>query len=297
MAVYFLDAHGVERIRQACKKVLDAPVRVPPDQQLPYYPSGDVHHAVLVTSSTPTSGRYPAKLQYRDEATPTWSDFDPSVVVWAVGYNGEALVADTRYDGEFISFHTDDLAVFVVTPPGGAAGGTFVGVRVRRTSNVAIASGSTTIVSWQEADFDTDSFWNVSNPHRIVVPSAGYYMVGARSNWTQNATGQREIQIVHRDSANTLIEGPYSVSVNASSAVSDGSSMTASGLILCSANDRLEVYVRQESGGDLNLNAELFTTTQPSFWVFKVGDSGGGGGSGGGEDDAESVIASQIFGW
>lgn len=90
----------------------------------PLVPGGGagVQRAVLITSGTASSGRYPAKLQYRDEATPTWSDFSPSIECWAIGYQGEPLQNAVRYDGELKSVHTDGKAVFacVSSVAGGA---------------------------------------------------------------------------------------------------------------------------------------------------------------------------------
>lgn len=124
MPVYFLDANGVERIKKTCGKVLDDPVRVQPDQQLPYFSHEQVHHAVYVTSGPATNGRYPAKLQYRaergtDSTTPVWVDFDPSVTCWAIGFEGEALKPDARYHGflvdEYADASNDGALVFACT--------------------------------------------------------------------------------------------------------------------------------------------------------------------------------------
>lgn len=83
---------------------------------------GAVHQWVFVTG--PAQGEfYPAKLQWRDEAAPPaerWKDFDPNVIVWAVGNNAEVLEQNKRYHANLISLHPGDFnAVYSCTVGGG----------------------------------------------------------------------------------------------------------------------------------------------------------------------------------
>lgn len=65
-------------------------------------------HIVRVTSTTPLSGRYPAKWQLRDESAQTWSDQGD---VWAIGANDETLIV-RRYLARVVGLTADGVMVF-----------------------------------------------------------------------------------------------------------------------------------------------------------------------------------------
>jgi hypothetical protein len=81
------------------------------------------------------------------------------------------------------------------TPAGGA---TFVGCSLKASTDQTISNNTLTAVTWDQEDFDTDSFHdNSSNTSRITIPAGkgGKYQVNAFAQWDANATGDREIHI------------------------------------------------------------------------------------------------------
>lgn len=139
-----------------------------------------------------------------------------------------------------------DMADFLLNRPMGA---------VNRSSNQSISDATDTAVQWNAEDFDLPSAEaahdNSSNPSRYTVKTAGKFFVAASVQFAANATGGRDLWF-SVNGANAY----YKARLHTASA-SANSFVLASGLLPVSlvVNDYIEVFVRQSSGGALNVSS------------------------------------------
>ena len=81
---------------------------------------------------------------------------------------------------------------------GAASGASFVGVKCTSSAAQTITSGTTTVLTWDGEEFDTDGFHStVTNTGRITIPAgkAGYYRIFGYVGGDNNATGSRYLMI------------------------------------------------------------------------------------------------------
>lgn len=118
--------------------------------------------------------------------------------------------------------------------------------RVNRSSNLSINNATLTAVTWNFEHEDSNNFWAVGDPTKLIPPYAGYYLCIASVQWTAHATGFREHALtidgnsmaVHRDAPGNATAAPYYFCV-----VPGGFGTT----------NYLQLYVQQTSGGALDI--------------------------------------------
>lgn len=74
----------------------------------------------------------------------------------------------------------------------------FVGVKCTASASQTITSATTTVLTWDGEEFDTDGFHStVTNTGRITIPAgkAGYYRIFGYVGGDNNATGSRYLMI------------------------------------------------------------------------------------------------------
>lgn len=144
-----------------------------------------------------------------------------------------------------------DGLVFCATPPS---------CRANRTTNLSVASSTTTYVAFDAADsWDTDSFHSTStNPTRLTVPAglAGKFLIIASLEWPDHSTGWRDM-IVLANGVSTLAASrsagtPYPIS-----------QLTT--IEQLAAGDYLELAVWQNSGATLLAPNARLTIVQVSL--------------------------------
>lgn len=147
-----------------------------------------------------------------------------------------------------------DGVVFCATPPS---------CRANRTTNLSVASSTTTYVAFDAADsWDTDSFHSTStNPTRLTVPSGlgGKYLIVVTVSWANNSTGWRDLWIRANGSTDlaaarvgTGTANPYPIS-------------TITTVEQLAAGTYIEVTAWQNSGAALNVTAANVTIMQVSL--------------------------------
>ena len=154
-----------------------------------------------------------------------------------VGSNDQVLTADS----------TTASGLKWATPAGGTS--TAVGCSISNSVAQTIGNSSTTTLTFNTEDYDTDAFHSTSsNTGRITIPTGkgGKYFVTTTVNYAGNATGFRQIRILKNGSTNVAaaIETP---GANADM------SLTCSIMLTLVAGDYLEVVTFQNSGGNLNV--------------------------------------------
>jgi hypothetical protein len=136
-------------------------------------------------------------------------------------------------------------------------------VNVIRQTNFSVPSATPTIIPWEAATRDTNSFWNASTPSKITIPTTGDYLFGIEITFAA-VTGNRtqRIQVLDQNN-NPLIDKTYSVL--------SGLQMSMSGVSLhqLNAGDQLQAFGFQDSSGALNLLAD--PPNLPHWWIVLIG--------------------------
>lgn len=128
---------------------------------------------------------------------------------------------------------------------------TFTGARVSRTSDMtSIADNTGTVVTWQQADEDTSSFWSAGSPTRFTVPN-GVSRVSLKANFPfvpNAADGYCAVSITKNGS--TFDGHGKEVAVFTSATATFGVMLNVSCAdIPVSAGDYFELSITQKSGG------------------------------------------------
>jgi len=131
-----------------------------------------------------------------------------------------------------------------------AAGGTDRSVRATKNAAQSISDSIFTALTFQTEDFDTDTMHSiVTNTSRITLTTAGKYLVTARLSFVGNATGRR---IIRLDKNGVVDTAQLEFATNGTNAVG----IFFAGLVTAAANDYIEVFVFQSSGGALDVQSD-----------------------------------------
>jgi len=153
----------------------------------------------------------------------------------AVGANGTVLTADSA----------EATGLKWATPAPASA--SYVGCRVYKAgeTNQTISNNTTTAITFDAEDFDTDAFHNNStNNSRITIPSGkgGKYLFTVSGHWDENTTGSRQMYLRKNGS----------VIVSYQRWGSDGYvGISLSSVMDLVATDYIELIVFQDSGGNV----------------------------------------------
>ena len=192
----------------------------------------------------------PALLFDEQATAPT----TPASTLWKIYFKSDGL-----YVVDDVGAETGPLTA------GGAS--TFVGCRLRKSTNTTLTGGAVDKISFDTEDFDTDGFHEgVTNPTRLTIPSGqgGIYMVGAQGYFSVG--GARNIITIRKNNNSAL-------DVASVEATGTGTGHTprlaTSTLVALVATDYLEMAVFADSSR--NLDAIAFSS--PVLWAYRVGDT------------------------
>ena len=133
-------------------------------------------------------------------------------------------------------------------PEWGAAGGaaSFVGCRLTKSADQTISNATFTAISFNGEDFDTDGFHdNVTNNTRITIPSGkgGKYLFTVSGYFADNATGTRTTALYKNGSL-----------IPKARCIWRREGLAISAVLSLVATDYIELFVYQDSGGNLDVN-------------------------------------------
>lgn len=148
-----------------------------------------------------------------------------------------------------------------IGPLAGAGGlPTFSGVSLTKSATQAITQNTSTAVTFNGEDFDTDTYHdNSSDTSRITVPATGYYMVGGSIEMTGMADQTFSI-LRFRKNGTTVLDG------RSRSGYSTTGGNTYSKIVALTAADYLEMMCEHsDAAADVRASAD-----GTSFWAYRV---------------------------
>jgi hypothetical protein len=151
-----------------------------------------------------------------------------------------------------------DAVNFLLNPPQASA---------NHTAGTSLTTSTWTLVSLGAEQFDTDVMHDiVTNNSRMIAKTAGKYLITAKTTYAINATGIRRIS-VEKNGAGVQGAGTQ-IEINSKNALAG---MTAPVMVttqvVMAANDYLEVFAWQSSGGNLALSTGDRNTYLEMLWV------------------------------
>jgi hypothetical protein len=149
------------------------------------------------------------------------------------------------------------------TGGGGPTAATTDYVRARLTSNVSVATGTWTTVTWSDAPDNPSAMWSAGTPSRITILRTGFYLFGSRGNFAA-ATTEHYARILKNGVSTIPMDMPAGHDYATSFAESRILTIQPAYFV---AGDYIEVQYYQNSGGPLNLMADQ---EYPTFWAFLV---------------------------
>lgn len=158
-------------------------------------------------------------------------------------------VPHTIAPGELVTILTMNTewggnAEFLANPPA---------VRARK-SNQNITTATDTLLTWDLEDWDwatTPLHSTVSNTSRLIAPVPGKYRFKLQTDWDGNTAGQRSC-FVGKNTAGTppgLGASRLAAQTNYGGGVTADMEVTIEGELAMVANDYIEAFVYQTSGG------------------------------------------------
>lgn len=135
--------------------------------------------------------------------------------------------------------------------------------KLTRSSNQSIPDSALTIVSWNVETEDIGGGWVSSSPTRFTAPRDGVYHVNVVVQWSNHATGLREMTIRKNGSSTPSFDGQRGAAASNVTVV-----QSTSRFIRLVTGDYLEVAVYQNSGIALPLDQTFHDGPQfEAMWV------------------------------
>lgn len=141
----------------------------------------------------------------------------------------------------------------------------FNGCKVYRSSSTTISNSAYNQMQWNAEAWDTNNYHdNSTNTTRLTVPSTGYYRVTWKLSWPL-AAGIVDAWVCVNGTSSDRIAGQSTIN-NASG---NTHQTNGSATLYLSANDYVELWPFQTSGGTMTLTAQ--GATQTYFQIEKIG--------------------------
>lgn len=133
--------------------------------------------------------------------------------------------------------------------------------RVYDSSNQSISDATRTALTFDSERFDTDGIHStVTNTSRLTCQTAGVYVISEMVAWDGNATGFRQTGV--------RLNGSTLVAESTDSPTSSQINQTICTIYKLAVSDYVELTVRQNSGGSLNVL--VFGNYSPEFAMAKI---------------------------
>lgn len=151
----------------------------------------------------------------------------------------------------------------------GATSSAFVGCSLSKSSDQTISTNTSTLVTWDTEEYDTDNLHSTStNTSRVTIPAGlgGKYLLVGGITWSQADNAMSEFAV--------LVNGAEKV-INyfAGGSVGNSNMQRPIGYVLnVSAGDYIEIQCRQNSGGNRSIKGNIGSPSysQSNWMVSKI---------------------------
>ena len=127
---------------------------------------------------------------------------------------------------------------------------------VQLTSNLSVANGADTVITWSSSVYDNDTMFAAGTPNRLTIKTAGIYVVTATLTWAANSTNER-ISWIQKNNDASVRWGN-----RRGGAWTGQTEYSIAAQITCAVNDYIQIGVYQNSGGALVLNSAATSRTR-----------------------------------
>jgi hypothetical protein len=132
--------------------------------------------------------------------------------------------------------------------------------RVYHNANQSIATGTETTLAFNSERFDNDTIHDTSsNNSRLTCKTAGKYLISAQVQWEAGGTSRRILYL--------RLNGTTKIATKRFAAFEESENDITT-LYDLAVNDYVEVRVRQETGGALNVT--VTDAYSPEFMMVRV---------------------------
>ena len=152
-----------------------------------------------------------------------------------IGTTGQVLTADTTVSPYKVKWATP------------ASGSTFAGARVKKTASQTISNNTTTTITWNDEDFDTNTYHdNTTNNSRFTIPSgkAGYYQIIGNICTGGSNPGARVIEIYKNTTRIDRVDREP---------VTNQNNIITNTIFEFAVGDYIEAKIYQDSGGNISV--------------------------------------------
>lgn len=135
--------------------------------------------------------------------------------------------------------------------------------RVYNNAHISLNNATLTNLTFNTERWDTDTIHDTTtNTGRLTCKTAGIYIVTGHVSFAANATGIRDVRILHNGTTTYA-------TTRADAAASGKTNMTISSILSLAVNDYVELVAYQSSGGALNV--EYDASLSPEFGMVFQG--------------------------
>lgn len=215
---------------------------------------------VRVTSTTPTAGRYPGKLQLV-----TAGALADGPDVWVIDVNGGVPAAQKYLARRTGQANARD--VFLIDLGGGSAS-TFSGARVYRTLTQTFADSVEGTLLFGSERFDTDGYHStVSNTGRLTAPTAAKYLIGGHAAWyVTSVPSIEELRLTLLLNGTTPLASVARLELPINSGTFEQQSLST--LYDLAAGDYVELRAYCQGA---SVDIEPAPNQSPEFWIARMG--------------------------
>lgn len=136
---------------------------------------------------------------------------------------------------------------------------------VKRATTQTISSNTDTPLSFSDVVFDTDSYWDISQPTRLTIPTYGFYKIVISASWEVGTAVGEWYCFIYKNGS--MAPGGFSSGGNSSSSLQQTINLTS--ILELSSGDYIEVIVSQYTGSNKNIGV-VTSAASPLFSIIKI---------------------------